>query len=254
MSIDTIVYMIKLTNRICHLTAPLDKQLRLSDLIGECPWHFDAASCLLTFNTQYRWQTQLLGTESEASGTWLWAWANTESNIPAHLLAASLALKAYGEQHGIPELTTPQLPLHQIDGHTLALLASGICEANAYYRCPYEGGALYVLIMDENFPKCPDLPLQRIATVFPQAIASLEIPDHKLALVGYLDHYSFVHEPDGDRIVVKEKGEVVLTATFDEQNRLTNLEVRLEAKTESPDESNPGENWDEGQLRRMMGW
>lgn len=112
-------------------------------------------------------------------------------------------------------------------GHVLAMIASGVCRADAYYRCTYEGGAAFVLIMDENFPKCTDPPLQRIATVFPQAIALLEIPDHKLALAGYLDHYGLRHEQDGDKIVVKENGEPVLTATFDERNRLTNLETTL---------------------------
>lgn len=118
-----------------HVPASLDKQVYFSDLIGNPDWHLDIASGLITYGTMSPWHAQLLGTESEASGTWLWAWANTESNIPAHLLTASLALKAYGEQHGIPELATPEVPLDQVEGHTLALLASGICEANAYYRC-----------------------------------------------------------------------------------------------------------------------
>jgi hypothetical protein len=236
-----------------YIASSIDKQSHLLSLIRADHWNIDFSTGFLSFGERLRWHSQLFGTESEASGTWLWAWANTESNLPNHLLTTCLALKAYGEQHGIPELTTPQLPLDRIDGHTLALLASGICEANAYYRCPYEGGALFVLIMDENFPKCPDPPLQRIATVFPQAIASLEIPDHKLALAGYLDHYNLAHEQDGDKIVVKENGEPVLTATFDELNRLTNLEVRLEAKAESTGESSPGESWDEAQLRRMLG-
>lgn len=182
-------------------------------------------------------QAQLLGTESESSNTWLWAWANTESNIPDHLLVASLSLKDYGEQHGIPELTQSELPLDQIDGHTLALLASGLCDANAYYRCPYDGGALFVLIMDENFPKDPTPPLQRIASVFPQAIASLDIPDHRLALTGYLDHYGLAHEQDGDKIVAKENGEVMLTAAFDKQGRLTNLVVKLKADVPAATES-----------------
>jgi hypothetical protein len=95
----------------------LDLQLFFSDMIEDYDWQYDFESGLLAFGNQYRWQALLLGTESEASGTWLWAWANEASNIPAHLLVASLALKAYGEQHGIPELTTPQLPLDQIDGH-----------------------------------------------------------------------------------------------------------------------------------------
>lgn len=190
-----------------HAAPSFGEQLHLSSLVGECDWHFDVSTGLLSYGNQYCWHTQLLGTESEVDGSWLWAWANTASNIPAQLLVASLALKAYGEQHGIPELTTPQLPLDQIDGHTLSLLASGICEANAYYRCPYEGGALFVLIMDENFPQCPDPPIQRIATVFPQAIAALAIPDHRLALAGYFDFYGITFEDAENRIVVKEDGE-----------------------------------------------
>jgi hypothetical protein len=81
-----------------------------------------------------------------------------------------------------------------------------------------------------------------------QAIASLDIPDHRLALAGYLDHYNLAHEQDGDRFVVRENGEPVLTATFDEHNRLTNLEVTL-----SSNERTGGEPWDRGQLRRMLG-
>jgi hypothetical protein len=238
------------TRSLRKIARSFDHQLWLSHCISDADWQFDSVSGLISFTNQCSWHAQLLGTESATSGTWLWAWANSESGIPAHLLVASLALKAYGEHHGIPELTTPQLPLDQIDGHTLALLASGICEANAYYHCPYEGGALFVLIMDENFPKCTDPPLQRIATVFPQAIASLEIPDHRLALASYLDHYGLGHEQDGDKLVVKESGEAVLTATVDEHNRLTNLEARL--KVDAP--ATNTESWEEGQLRRMMGW
>ena len=162
---------------LSHCIVSYDKQDRLADLIGQDAWQFEVGSGLLSFGNQYHWQTQLLGTESEASRTWLWAWANVESNIPDHLLAVSLALKAHGEQYGIPELTEPQVSLDQIDGHTLALFASGICEANAYYRCPYEGGALFVMIVDENFPKCTE----------PEHAALAEQALLKLPLSGPLD-------------------------------------------------------------------
>lgn len=242
-----------ITQWIASVASLVDKQLYCTHLVRGNAWHFDLRAGAISFAKQYRWQTQVLATESEASGTWLWAWANTDSNIPTHLLVASLALKAYGDQNGIPELTTPHLSLDQVDGSTLALFASGICDANAYYGCPYEGGALFVLIMDENFPKCTDPPLQRIATVFPQAIASLEIPDHKLALTGYLEHYGLSHEQDGEKIVVKENGEVVLAATFDEQNRLTKLEAKLEGAEPKSDAGGAVESWNEMQLRRMLG-
>jgi hypothetical protein len=233
-----------------HALSSWVKQDRISDVVHNFDWNLDLASGFLSFSDKYRWQTQLLGTVSDSSNDWLWAWANIQSNISDHLLEACRALKAYGEQHGIPELTMPHLSLDQVDGHTLALLASGICEANAYYRCPCEGGSLYILIMDENFPKCSEPLLQRIASAFPQAISNLDIPDHKLALTSYLDHCCLVYEQDGEKLVVKENGEPVLTATFDELNRLTNLEVRLNADTTT---AKP-QSWDEGQLRRLLGW
>jgi hypothetical protein len=210
-----------------QLLTAFDKQSSLSTIVGDRDWQFNTETGILSFGDRYHWQAQLLGTKSDESQTWLWAWANISRSIPACLLVSSLALKAYGEQYAISELTMPQIPLHQIDEHTLVLLASVICDANAYYRCPYEGGALFLLIMDENFPKCTDPPLQRIATVFPQAIASLDIPDHRLALIGYLAHYGLSYEQEGEKIVVKEEGEVELEAIFDEHNRLTNLEVTL---------------------------
>jgi hypothetical protein len=231
-----------------QILSSFDKQLHLSDRIGEQPWHINLQTDLLSFGNKYQWHFQLLGTESEESNTWLWAWANTDSKLPEHLLVASRVMKAFGEQHNVPELVQPQFPLDQTDGHSPAMLASSICEANAYFRCPYEGGALFVLIMDENFPKCTDPPLQRVVSVFPQAIASLEIPDHQLAFSGYLDYYSLGYEQEENRIVVRENGEPVITATFDEQNRLTNLEATLKPTPRHQDES-----WDEGQLRRMLG-
>ena len=125
-------------------------------------------------------------------------------------------MKALGEEHQIPELATPVFPLDGIDGHYLAMLASGICHADAYYRCPYEGGAAIILIKDENFPKNNEPPLKRIAGIFPQAIASIEIANHRQTLAAYLEHYGLVGEAEGDTLVVKENGEAVLTAAFDE--------------------------------------
>lgn len=75
-----------------------------------------------------------------------------------------------------------------------------------------------------------DPPLQRIVSIFPQAIASIDIANHKLAFIGYLEYYGLAHEQVEDRLVVKEDGGAVLTATFDELNRLTKLQGTLGRK------------------------
>ena len=210
-----------------HAAASFDKQCYLASLIDSEPWHFDLASGLLSFGDKYHWHAQLLGTEADDSQTWLWAWANTGSNIPPTLLQCALQMKELGDQRLIEDLTTPQLPLDEIDGHVLSMIASGVCQANAYYRGPYEGGAAFLLIKDDAFPKHTDPPLQRIASVFPQAISNIDIPNHKLALMGHLEFYGLAHEQEGDKIMVKENGEPVLTAMFDKRNRLTKLDVTI---------------------------
>lgn len=104
-----------------------DKQLHLGDLIGECDWNVDLKQGLLSFQDRYSWRIQILGTESTRGNTWLWAWANVASNLPPNLIEASLQLREFGKEHGIPEFTEAKLSLDQIDGHTIALIASGIC-------------------------------------------------------------------------------------------------------------------------------
>jgi hypothetical protein len=153
-----------------YAAASFDKQRQFADLVETFDWRFNMDSGILSFGDRYQWRAQVLGTESEETQTWLWAWANEASKIPPPLLQASLAMKALGEQRLIEELTEPEVPLGKIDGHFFAMLASGVCQANSYYRAPYDGGTAYLLIRDDTFPKNPDPSLRRIASVFPQVI------------------------------------------------------------------------------------
>lgn len=216
-----------------HAVAAFDKQLHLADLIDGLPWHFDLNTGLLSFGGNCQWHAQLLGTEANVSQNWFWAWANEVNNLPPSLLQCALEMKALGEQRLIEELTTPQLPLGEINGHFFAMIASGVCRSNAYFRGPYEGGAAFLLIKDEKFPKNTDPPLQRIAAVFPEAMSSVEIVHHKLAILGHLDFYGLAHEQEGNKIMVKENGEPLLQATFDAMNRLTQLEVSIKPEASS---------------------
>jgi hypothetical protein len=214
-----------------YAASVLDRQLYLNELVGELDWHFDLTAGTLTFGDRYRWSVQLLGTESEASRTWLWAWANPSALSPDRLRAA-LTLREFGRERNLPEFVEPQLLLNAVDGHLLGMIAAGLLNANAYYRAPYEGGAAVFLITDEAFPRCQEPPLSRIAAVFPQAIAAFALPDHKRALEGYLQSYGLACADEHGRIVVREEGEPVLIASFDEQNRLSELHVTLAGEGE----------------------
>jgi hypothetical protein len=215
----------------CILTS-LGKQLHLVDLIGECSWHFDTHAGRLSFGHDVHWQAQILGTESFQNNSWLWAWANSGSNLSPALIQASLQMKQLGEQQQIPELIEPQISLtDEINGNVLSMIANGICNADAYYRGPYDGGAAFLLIKDTAFPRSSKSPLACIAHDFPQAISAISISDHRLALTSYLDQCGIAYTVKGNAVIAKEGDEPVLTAMFDELNRLTKLDVKMRPST-----------------------
>ncbi len=86
---------------------------------------------------------------------------------------------------------------------------------------------LSLLITDEQLQFDVDEPLHRIMTVFPQVISALELPNHREALRGYLEHYGFEPEDGGDALLLVEQGQEVLRAEFDEKGRLAKLEGTL---------------------------
>ena len=65
---------------IHHAISSFERQLHLSDIAGKGDWHFDLSTSTLSFDNLYQWHAQLLGTESQASNTWLWAWANADTS------------------------------------------------------------------------------------------------------------------------------------------------------------------------------
>lgn len=209
-----------------HVAASYDKQMALGDLIGDSNWQFNMDAQTLSFGSKFHFKIQVLGTESSYSNTWLWGWANEASGIPPAMLRAGEALRALGAQEQISELTQPEIPLtEQVNGHTLSLIASGVCNGQAYYRGPYEGGAIYMLIRDENFPKQKVKPAIRISTQFPQLISNMPISNHRLAFAHYARFYGAKVTKNGDAITAHFDANNRIEAQFMADNRLESLDV-----------------------------
>lgn len=85
---------------------------------------------------------QIIGSLDSSDGSWLWAWANP--SIPEPLQADSLRIKAYGEQHKIARLTSPEWPFTEEEAWNMAALACVLCGAQGVYRGP--AGSAYVFI------------------------------------------------------------------------------------------------------------
>ncbi|KAF9952378.1 hypothetical protein BGZ72_006328 [Mortierella alpina] len=183
-----------------HVLSSFDKQFVLYNMIHALSWQCDLREQSLTFGSKYRFNMQVIGTQSTSANTWMWGWANRLS-VPVATARASEELLALGRRENIPEFTQSILPITEdINGDKLMLIASGICNGNAYYRGPYDGGAVFMLIRDLDFPRETVNPAIRIPVVFCQASMAVTISDHKVAFRHYVHYYQGNAEETDDTI------------------------------------------------------
>ncbi len=199
----------------------LDKQNDLYDVIGENNWNVDLTMGKISFGENLVFPIQVLGTYSHSSGTWLWAWANTQSNIPDNLLKQSLQLKKYGTDNGIELLQNSTFTIEVNDIHAIGIIASGMFLSSGYYLADYGQGIMCVTIKSEVIDKIRQDDHLRILTVFPNLISSFEM-NHRKALVNYLTAREYEIIDDQNKLTGTKNGKII-TAEFDELSRLTGL-------------------------------
>ena len=115
----------------------LEKQLALSELLGQSRWSVEPVLGWIEFDQTWRFPFQLLGAESEESNTWLWAWADERyiKHKEPHVLQAAIQILQYGQRNGIAEMVQPEIDLEVIEeGHIMALICCGLIGADAYFR------------------------------------------------------------------------------------------------------------------------
>lgn len=211
-----------------HVMSSLDKQLRLADLLdNKGTWSTDLRKGTISFKDVGTYKMQVLGTESEGDDSWLWGWANEASNIPTALLNVADNLRDYGNKHSIEELTQAEQSLDDIDGHQFGLIASGFAQAQAYHRCPYNGGALFALIMDPTLKLTVENDLVRATTVINQAVSTYDMHNQNIAIDAYLTYLGLDVYSSNDTKYAQRDDETVMTITFDKNNRMTKLESTI---------------------------
>lgn len=226
-----------------HGAASWDKQMCLMELIGEKAWNLDIRRGLLTFGGSLTFPVQLLGSEAEQAGTWLWAWANEGSNLPPELIAASRQMQAFGQQNSIAALTNPENSLDDANGHLLSMIASGVCGADAYYRGPYDGGAAFMLLTAPEVRKQADFSITAFIRIFTEFISAFEC-SHRPALEAYARYknYACAPQPDGTLLCTSPAGASV-TAAFDDLGRLSIFSATLIADSLKGQPPAPKKPW-----------
>jgi hypothetical protein len=206
-----------------HIVASYQKQLRLQDLVGARDWVFDAPSATLSFGGGVSFATQVLGTEADTAKTWRWSWADGAGGLPQQALKAALKLRDIGATHGIDELVTPELSTKAVSAYDLGMVASGLFGAGAYYRGPYDGGSLWLLLTDRRLAQRPPVDAAKVVSLFTRAVMDLPITDHAIAFKGYLQWLQWRYANDDSSVVATDPNGQAVTAQFDARHRLVAL-------------------------------
>jgi hypothetical protein len=166
----------------------LEKQEKLAGLVGEHTMELDFEAGLIRFSGSSgspEFAFQVLGTESDNTLTWLWAWAGEQAEISAELLRSSLEMRDWGASKGITECTSPSVDINRTDGTLLSLIASEVCKAACYYQDSYDGGALFLLLFGQEIDQQPPLDAAGLMRQFSHLAALYDL-NHRNALLSYL--------------------------------------------------------------------
>jgi hypothetical protein len=217
-----------------HVLASTLKQAGFMERYGPLEWDYASKTGKLTFGRRTVLQSEILGTYSKDSGTWLWAWANRYSPLPDERTRISRGLRQFGSDKKIAELTAGEFPVTQeMNPHLLGLLAIGLANLPCYFLANHEHGAMLMAI---TTPDCNPLPtLDNLQTInhISNVIGQIPVTSHRDAVIGFCAALKWKGEDHGSSLVIRNPTQrEAIELTIDAQQRITGLTTRVvEAKS-----------------------
>lgn len=140
-------------HELIEKNARVKAQFGLSDW-GRYDYDLDAGTLIFSERGAPRViaKIQLVGSTSIREGNWQWAWAN--SQLPPALVVDSRFARAFGEEHGLVELTQGFQEGDDLNalGWALTAVTTRLAGAPGAYRPDLpEGGCLYLIYKSVNW-------------------------------------------------------------------------------------------------------
>jgi uncharacterized protein DUF6882 len=173
----------------------LEHQMHLTDVLGEHEWraNFDVPSFSVTGDRPRTCTAvHFLGSAAPGPRSWLWSWATPSGYAPAATRLAEW-LHGFGQQHGIAELTTPELPFADLPGApddpgraawVLAEAAKAASGRWTSYTPDVGGGARFALLIEHPDFELPPPERLRVMRVLQEGLLQ-GITDHRRAVQSY---------------------------------------------------------------------
>lgn len=187
-------------------------------------WNVDLGQGTICFGED-EYPIQLLGTESLSSNTWLWGFLNP-SAFPDSVLKDSQYTYAFCKP--VPELAPSQMQLTElVNGHTISSIATAARnDQTCYYRCPYNGGAAYVLV--RNIPKSVFLTVDAAQVIHIISELILQYPLNHRTLVKSLMKINCDTIDDTNEMLIGHYANgTELVISFDGQGRINSMNTTL---------------------------
>ena len=209
-----------------------------ADALGDHRWDADMAAGTLTFTAnddpsrQLATRSHLVATIAPGPRSLLWAWAHP-SGDPQGIAAQ---LRAYGEQHGIAELTAAEVPFPaDASGdedwiaqaaHTIGGVAVELTGRAPYYSAPVGNGTRAVFLLDAPLPP---LTVAESVVALPRILSGTALSDARTSVWDLARLAGWTLTWTDESFSGAEVADATGTATFrfDEQARIAGIESSL---------------------------
>lgn len=220
-----------------HMLACIERQLAFAEVIGQQAYEVDLQRGLVRFAEGLELDVGLLGSAAPGPNSWLWGWANP-TGYPDAVLAAARAARAFGEQHGVAELATGEVPLSEHWDATKAAVAAIGATGVPLYLPLDAGGGTQVVLAVHRAPElsAPHPEPTRLGPTLNQAIAGGLVTDWRRALAAYARWRGGTAEPDGAGAIVlgPAGGDTGARVEVDELGRVRSLSLTRAAGAGAP--------------------
>jgi hypothetical protein len=214
--------------------AAMIKQARLRESVGESAsgWSADLPTGRLRLGAR-EFAVEPIGTEAMANDSFVWAWGNP--SMQDYDMPATRAVRALGEERGIPDLVDDfEIPVDRLDAFVASVLTVGIAGLDAYYLAPMdeEGAGYLALGIRDRGLRVGSATAGSLVSTFMHLLQGAPPFSYRRAFAHYLARPlpAVPAEIVGGKVVLST-GSGTVTVSFDREGRIG------EIKAEEPGDS-----------------
>ena len=177
-------------------------------------WNVDFDRGIISFGEE-EYPLQFLGSESNSSNTWLWAWENI-NGFDENIISLAREIKAKGEKLNLEALTTAEIEItDELNGHILSIVACGLANKKyCYYRGPHSGGAIFVAFDGVDERVFAPINAKDFADIVVNSIQQFPL-NHKLFVESFLEWNKTKYKWQGNLIIADFKKDGELKIEFE---------------------------------------